>query len=108
MAKFKVLKNNQEYMSRLGIYSNHLTEPTNDFLKCFFSYYVMSAMFANATVSGAFVCLHPSELKPALGAFKIGFAAMQCAGMFSGVGYKMVEVKALHLELQRIVDEGIV
>lgn len=108
MAKFKVLKYSQAYMTRLGIYSNRLNEPTNEFFKTnWLSYYMPIMMSVGFTASVAFVLKYPTDIKPALGALKIGIAAAQCAGMFVGIGIKMIKVKALHLELQRIVDKGI-
>lgn len=108
MVKFKVLKNNQSYMSYLGIYSSRLTEPTNEFFKsigCYFNVIAMLTAFIGCTV---FVSkYHSSDVKDALGSFKLCFSASQCLGAFLGIGLNMIKVKALHLELQQIVDEGL-
>ena len=108
MTKFKVLEYNRKYMTFIGIYSNRLTEPTNEFFKSFFTYYILAAVTSCLLTSGTFFLrYHAYEVKPALGAFKIVFSGIQCGGMFLGIGLKMIIVKALHLELQRLVDEGI-
>lgn len=106
MRKFKVLKNNQTYMSILGMYSDRLNEPTNELFSSFFCYYVFFFMTLLIISSTLYIVKYPSDIKHALGAFKMCFAAIQCLGMFFGIGLKMIKVKALHLELQRIVDEG--
>lgn len=106
MAKFKVLKNNQKYMTHLGIYSNNLTKPTNEFFNSIISYYFVTLMAVTLAASVAFILKNPSDVKPSLGALKICFAVFQCVGMFLGIGLKMIKVKNLHLELQGIVDEG--
>ena len=108
MVKFKVLKNNQSYMSYLGIYSNRLTEPTNEFFKSFGCYLNVTAMVTAFIGCIVFVSkYHSSDVNGALGSFKLCFSASQCLGAFLGIGLNMIKVKALHLELQRIVDEGI-
>lgn len=107
MAKFRVLKYNQIYMTHLGIYSNHLNKPTNELFRSYFCYYAGFLIVIALLALGGFIVKYFSDVKPALDAFKIFIAAIQCAGMLYGVGFKMIKVKALHLELQRIVDEGI-
>ena len=42
----------------------------------------------------------------ALGGLKICCGTIQCGGMFFGIGIKMKKIKALHLQLQKIVDEN--
>lgn len=108
MAKFKVLKYNQTYMTHLGLYSNlnRLTEPTNELFKSFFYYYVSLTSAVSLFGGAAFIMENLSEVKASLGAFKIAFSAIQCYGMFLGIGLNVIIVKALHLKIQQIVDEG--
>lgn len=106
MSKFKVLKNNETFMTHLGIYSNRLTEPTNEFFKSFVAYYFLFNTFVGIAASAAFALKYSCDLKPVLGAFKFAVGAWQFGGMFLGIGLKKMKVKSLHLELQRIVDEG--
>lgn len=108
MAKFKVLKNNQTYMSWLRIYSHNLADPKSEFFKsaltfyCFFVNY--SAMLA-CTVY--FLEYKSSDIKTALGGFKITIALIQCGGVHFNIGNHMAKVKSMHLKLQETVDEGI-
>lgn len=44
MATFKVMKYNQILMRYLGIHSNRLTEPTNEFFKAPVTYFVLSIL----------------------------------------------------------------
>lgn len=108
MAKFNVLESNQAYMAWLGIYSYHLTEPSNEFFKsivaCFFMFN-SSVMIIGSSI--LFIIKYISEVQAVLGAFKIAISGIQCGGMHFSVGIKMKLVKALHLKLQQIVDEGI-
>lgn len=106
MVKFKVLKNNLKYMTHLGIYSDNLTEPTNEFFESISSYYVLISIILAFTASAVFILKNSSDVKPSLGAMKICVGVVQCGGMFLGIGLKMIKVKALHLKLQSIVDEG--
>lgn len=107
MEKLKVLKYNQAYMTHLGLYSNHLTKPTNELFKSLFYYYVSLTSTASLLGGAAFIYENPNDVKPALGAFKIAFSAIQCYGMYLGIGLNVIIVKALHLKIQQIVDEGI-
>lgn len=106
MVKFKVLKYNQIFMSWLGIHSKHLNEPTNEFFKSFRSYYVLIIMTIAILSCGRYFFTNLSEVQMALGALKIGWAGVQCIGMFIGIGLKMEQIKAMHLKLQEIVDEN--
>lgn len=107
MSKFKVLKNNQAYMAWLGIYSHDLLEPTNEFFKSFSSYYILIFMLIALWGSAVFIQENWSvQVKPTLGAIKISFTAAQVFSSFSSVGINMNKIKALHLGLQQIVDDG--
>lgn len=105
--KFKVLLNNQAYMARLGIYSYNLTKPTNEeFFKHFMSYYILSSATICCISSYAFIMQNITQVKQSLNAFKIIISALQFGGMFLYVGLNLDKVKALHLKLQDIIDEG--
>lgn len=105
--QFTVLKYNQICMSWCGIYSDHLKEPSNEFFKSFATYWTLVSMVL-AIVSSAWYIVENRTIhvKESLGAFKIAFAAFQSTGMFLSIGMKMIDIKALHLELQKIVDKG--
>lgn len=91
----------------LGIYSHDLIEPTNEFFKSFTSYYILIIMVVALWGSAAFIQEFWSvKAKETLGAIKISFTAAQVFGSFSSVGINMSKIKAIHLRLQEIVDEG--
>lgn len=47
-----------------------------------------------------------THIKQSLNAFKIIISALQFGGMFLYVGLNLDKVKLLHLQLQKIIDEG--
>lgn len=105
--RFKVLLNNQAYMARLGIYSYDLKNPTNvEFFKNFMSYYILASATICNISSAEFIHQNYTEVKQSLNAFKIIISALQFGGMFLYVGLNLEKVKALHLELQEIIDTG--
>ena len=107
MAKFKVLKYNQMLMSRQGIHSHRLTEATNEFHQSLSSYYVIFTLFAFVITSAVRIHSYWPEIEPILKPCSVAFGGVQCVGMFICIGLQMKHIKLLHLELQRIVDEGI-
>lgn len=107
MTKFKVFENNQIFMAWLGIYSYNLTEPTNEFFKSIVALFFMfnsSVMIIGSSI--LFIVKYMSEVQAVLGAFKIAISGIQCGGMHFSIGINMKLVKALHIKLQEIVDEG--
>lgn len=107
MSKIHVLRNNQIYMSFLGLYSYNLEEPTNEFFRTFGSYYVVFTLLLCSYGCGAFVSKNWSvNVSGSLGAIKIGFAMIQSVGSFVNIGLNKRHIKAIHLELQQSVDEG--
>lgn len=107
MSKFKVLKYNQAYMTPLGIYSNRLTDLTNENFKSISWYFTPVTMLIVFVASATYIASYPSDIKGSLGALKMCFGAVQCGGMFFGVGIKLIKMKELHGELQQIADQGI-
>lgn len=106
MAKFKVLKYNQILMSWQGIHSHRLTEPTNDFHKSIGSYYVTFILFAFIITSFVTIYNNWPNVDMILKPCSVAFGGVQCVGMFICIGIQMKTIKALHLELQSIVDAG--
>lgn len=107
MAKFKVLKYNQVLMSWQGIHSMNLAEPTNEFLRSPSSYYVTFTLFAFVVSSAVRIHGYWPEIALILKPCSVAFGGVQCVGMFICIGSQMKCIKTLHLELQRIIDEGI-
>lgn len=109
MAKIHVLKNNQIFMTPLGIYSYRLTEPINEFYTSFAPYYIEFFVLIFLTFSTAvFTLQNVAQIDLALQNVSLFTAGIQCAGMFINIGAKMKTVKLFHLKLQDIVDAGIV
>lgn len=107
MAKFRVLRFNQDFMARIGINSHRLHEPVNEFFHSFFTYFFLFHIIVFCITSSAFfVCQNLSDLGVAFATCSIVVAGFQCGGMYLSVGLKMTTVKTLHLKLQGIVDEG--
>lgn len=107
MPKFKVLKYNQTLMSWQGIHSMNLTKPTNEFHRSLSSYYVTFTLVAFVITSAVRIYGYWPEIELILKPCSVAFGGVQCVGMFICIGIQMKRIKALHLELQRIIDEGI-
>lgn len=107
MAKFRVLKSNQDIMARFGIHSHRLTEPVNEFFRSIMTYFMLFHIGALCIGSSCvFIHQHRSDLELALATCSIVVAGFQCGGMFLSVGLKMITIKALHLKLQDVVNKG--
>lgn len=107
MSKFRVLQSNQAYMAKIGIYSYRLTEPTNEFFSSIATYFMLFFMFTfNECASAMWILRHSDQLIPILDTCKVIIISSQAVGMFISIGLKMTKVKKLHLQLQRIVDDG--
>lgn len=108
MSNLKILEYNQAFMTKIGIYSYQLTNPSNEFFSSFMTYFIL----LNGTVftiisSAVFVYKHLSDFQIVLETCLILIAGIQSCGAFLSIGLKMKEMKLLHLKLQAIVDEGI-
>lgn len=93
-------------MARFGIYSYHLTEPTNEFFASSTAYYVL--FFSVLSIGSCAMSMYNdfTNLMTTLEAVVIIVAVSQGLGAFITLGYKMQEIKRLHLHLQSIVDNG--
>lgn len=110
MAKqFTVLQGNQKLMARLGIYSYHLSEPTNHFFKSYGTYYILFSLPVTMIIpSLVFTYINRTvNLNLAIEATFLAVAGIQAFGMFINTGLNMKRIKLLHLKLQTIVDQGI-
>lgn len=105
MAKFNVLKINQMYMARIGIYSYRLTEQTNEFYKSIAAYYICFFLIGLSISTCVFVFENLSNFNEATVAILSAIGGLQAVGMFISIGLKMKKVKVLHLKLQEIVDK---
>lgn len=106
MAKFKVFKYNQAYLARLGVYSDAITEPTNEFFKSIAAYYILIVGMCTITSSAVYVYANTDKFGDTLDPCSIVISGITCACMYLNIGLKMIKAKALHIKLQDIVDEG--
>ena len=101
MARFKVHK------YPLGLHSYNLTDPSNEFFESFANFSILFILVTFFMIpSGAFVYLYWPNLEIILEPLLSVMCGFQYGGMYLSVGLNMKKVKFLHLELQRIVDEG--
>lgn len=110
--KFNVLNNNQAFMTRLGLYSYRLTEPTFELFNSFFSYFIILFLGMGISLSVMFVfnfimAGDMSEFKSLVEAMVVIVAGCQTLPAYLAIAYKIDAVKALHLKLQSIVDKGL-
>lgn len=105
MADFKVFAYNQAIMTRLGIYSHRLSEPTDIFFKSFVPYFNLSFLGINIIFCGVLIFRGWPNLDLILEPLLIIIAAVQSGGMFLSVGLNVESVKLLHLSLQKVVDD---
>lgn len=107
MANFKVLKNNQALMAWIGIHSYNLNEPKNEFVHSITAYYFLFALTIIAVGGSAvFTLEHWPQFDIISQPLLFVFGCSGCTGLILSVGLNMKSVKALHLKLQRIIDEG--
>lgn len=105
VGEFKTLAYNQALMTRLGLSSHRLTEPTNEFFKSFMPYFNLSFLAINLILCGVLMFWNWPVLDLILEPLLIIIAGVQSGGMFLGVGLKMKHVKVLNLNIQKIVDD---
>lgn len=109
MAKIDVFKNNQYFMTPLGLYSYRLTEQTNEFYTSIAPYYILFFILTFFTISGiVFTFQNISQPNLVLPNITLVVGTLQCVGMYINIGVNMKKIKVLHLKLQGIVDTGVV
>lgn len=105
--KIHVLKFNQNFMAHIGLNSHHLAESKNEFFRSIFAYFILFNLIVWCVIStSVFAYQNLANLELALVTALFIVAGFQSCGMFLSVGLNMTAVKALHLRLQQIVDEG--
>lgn len=113
MSKFNVLNNNQAFMTRLGLYSYRLTEPTFELFKSIVPYFMIICLALGISLSVMFVYYfimngNMSDLKPLVEALVVVIAGCQTLPAYLVMAFKINAVKSLHLKLQSVVDKGFV
>lgn len=106
MSKFSVLRYNQAFMAELGIYSNRLTEPKNEFFNNRVSYSILGCLFVAIISNIVFVWYEKSNKKSIRQSLVLIVTSYQAFGAYLNIGLKMNKIKELHLKLQQISDEG--
>lgn len=107
MVNFKVLKYNQIFMAKLGLYSYRLMEDTSEFFTSISPYYILLGAISGFISSTAYIINYwETDIKGALAAFKIIISAIQYFGVFSNLGLHANKIKALHNKFQTVVDSG--
>lgn len=105
--KFKVLLYNKTLMSYIGINSERLTEPSNEFFRSVGTYYVLfCALFLDVISIGLYILENVSQFSQIFQTFIVFIGGIQHGGMILSIGLNLKKVKLLHLTLQGIVDEG--
>lgn len=106
MAKFKVLANNQIFLSFLGIRFDRSSQETNEFFKSILPYFFLIVSICSVLSAAAFIHSSWPHLEIILQSASIAsFGMSQSVGVFFAFGLKMKRVKALNFRLQDIVDE---
>lgn len=107
MESFQVLKYNQAIMSRMGLYSHCLNEPSNEFFKSFVVYYILIVQSVYGVLGSAvFTYKNWPQFENISNSCMLAVGCFACFGMFLSIGLKSKVVKILHLKLQGIVDDG--
>lgn len=108
MTQFTVLKNNGNLMKRLGYFSHEsLTSQSNDFFKSPWTFYIFFISPSFVISTAVFVYRNvTSQLNTALRTGIVLLGECQSFGVFISVGNQMQNIKAMHLKLQKIVDES--
>lgn len=103
----QVFEYNQKWLIWLGLSSNRLHEPTNDFYKSINAYIMLITMTISMPICGTYG-LYRSRgyLEEMFQAFYIVSAGIQCVGSYMAVGNNMKLVKSLINDLQTISDNG--
>lgn len=107
MKRVKAFKSNQFLMEMFGIHSYNVSEPSNEFFKKPVTYFMLFCGFGLLTISSVlFVYVNSVEFAVVLQSVLIVIAGLQITGMYLSVGLNMKQVKAVHLKIQSIADQG--
>ena len=102
---FKVLARNQALMIRLGLSSDRLTESSNEFFQSFVPYFNFTFLSINLIFCAMVIIQSFPNLDLVLEPLIVFIGGMQGGGMFLSVGLNIKNVKALYLDVQKIVHD---
>lgn len=107
MEQYTVLANMENVMKRLRIYTDRLSDLSDDFFNSIATHFNLVNMIIFIVTSALFVFQSTTQLIDALRTVMVVIGSIQSLGMFITFGMKIVQVKQLHLKLQNIVDQSI-
>lgn len=90
-------------MTPFGLYSDRLTEKTNEFFKSIGAYFILTATLLTVIASIVGMFDSSADYRFILDAILIVVAMMASFFVFLTVGMKMKEIKALHLRFQSVI-----
>lgn len=107
MKRFNVLESNRKLLFHLGLYPK-LTGPPNEFLKSVTAYHILMIAFVFFIISSMMFVIQNLEqnIGVAIETFIMVIGGIQFGGMFLNVRLNSKTVKALHLKIQEIIDDG--
>lgn len=92
-------------MTRIGIYSNNLFNPTNKCINLSLAWFIVFNLLMVLISSTVFIEKNLSNFKAVLETVLVMVAAIQSLGAYLNTAVKTHKVKAVHLKLQEIVDK---
>lgn len=106
--RFKALKHNEYMLFKIGVFRNQFPKKSivNNFFKSLLIYYfvLVSTTFI---ISGAmYACQSVVGFSATLRASFFAIGTVQAVGIFISFGINTSKVQAVHLKLQKIVDES--
>lgn len=106
MEKFKVFKYNQSVMARIGIYPYDIKKSTRKFFNSFAFYYFLISLTI-PVMSGAVLILQKlPDFKSIIRDILMIIGSIQSFAVYYFIGLKINKIKALDLNLQETVDDG--
>lgn len=105
MSKFKVLRTNESFMARIGIYSDDLTKPTK-FLKTVEANFIVLNLVLMIIFNAVFIYENASNFPLVLSEIMVIIGCVQGLGAYVNIGLKLDKVQDLHLFIQGIVNKG--
>lgn len=103
-SKFKVLKYNEMFMNCLGVRPYRFDQDSNEFFESIRAIAVLVVSLCSTISCVTFVQQNWPHLDVVSQACVVSIAMLQSGGMFSSFGLNMKTMKAVHRELQGIVD----
>lgn len=104
MVKLKVLETNQNFINWLGVRKFNFNEDTNEFFTSFFPYYDLFITLSFVIASISFSVIHWPQMDIVCESCIVVLSGSQVSGMFFSFGMKIKKIKAVHIQLQEIIN----